>query len=146
MILVLPTRFGETVGLKSTPLDHSGRSALDLELYIAKARESDPRSAILAVCEKWRSEAVSCTVSNLECCWDNLQLFWCSDVLMFWCYDIMILWYYDIMIFHYRYCNSKKIVFNIWVVIIILLFSSLFYQRRSEHPFRARASVQHRDT
>ena len=22
-----PTRFGETVGLKSTPLDHSGRSA-----------------------------------------------------------------------------------------------------------------------
>ena len=23
-----PTRFGETVGLKSTPLDHSGRSAL----------------------------------------------------------------------------------------------------------------------
>ena len=27
-----PTRFGETVGLKSTPLDHSGRSALDLEL------------------------------------------------------------------------------------------------------------------
>ena len=23
-----PTRFGETVGLKSTPLDHSGRSAI----------------------------------------------------------------------------------------------------------------------
>ena len=30
-----PTRFGETVGLKSTPLDHSGRSAvfIDVEKY-----------------------------------------------------------------------------------------------------------------
>ena len=25
-----PTRFGETVGLKSTPLDHSGRSAVTI--------------------------------------------------------------------------------------------------------------------
>jgi hypothetical protein len=39
-----PTRFGETVGLKSTPLDHSGRSALDLVFCTANGTDSDPSS------------------------------------------------------------------------------------------------------